>query len=545
MAKKAKVEKELRLEDILFNCRDQLRGKASMADKRDLLLTLVFLRFVGEKFTNQREVIYNEQISKGRDPEKDAAFIASKMEYKPAYAKAGVFYLPEECRWESILAAKADATLPTTLDNVISRLELDNSSLKGALPQKIFTSAGIAPKDLKAVIDEVGKISQKRFPERDLIGRVYEYFLQAFAFQVKNSKEEGEFYTPHSIVNLIANIIEPIDGTIYDPCCGSGGMFVQSMKVIEAHGGNTKAVSVYGQELQPETYRLAKMNLAVRGISHDLGNEPASTFLNEKHKDKKMDYIITNPPFNLKKWRTDDELLTDPRWAGYEVPPVSNANYAWILHILNKLNVDNGIAGFLLANGALDDSDTINIRKKLIENDKVEAIIVLPRQMFYTTDISVTLWILNQNKKGGEWHRRNLRNREGEVLFVDLRTWNENVYEKKYVELKQDQINKVCDIYHTWQTAAPKGGSVKEGDEWKSVYASPELYYAASKDEILEKNGSLVPSRYIEFVDKDTEMDYQSALSQMSKDFKSLNERWEKNKSTMLDAFKILGYEAS
>ena len=545
MAKKAKVEKELRLEDILFNCRDQLRGKASMADKRDLLLTLVFLRFVGEKFTNQREVIYNEQISKGRDPEKDAAFIASKMEYKPAYAKAGVFYLPEECRWESILAAKADATLPTTLDNVISRLELDNSSLKGALPQKIFTSAGIAPKDLKAVIDEVGKISQKRFPERDLIGRVYEYFLQAFAFQVKDSKEEGEFYTPHSIVNLIANIIEPIDGTIYDPCCGSGGMFVQSMKVIEAHGGNTKAVSVYGQELQPETYRLAKMNLAVRGISHDLGNEPASTFLNEKHKDKKMDYIITNPPFNLKKWRTDDELLTDPRWAGYEVPPVSNANYAWILHILNKLNVDNGIAGFLLANGALDDSDTINIRKKLIENDKVEAIIVLPRQMFYTTDISVTLWILNQNKKGGEWHRRNLRNREGEVLFVDLRTWNENVYEKKYVELKQDQINKVCDIYHTWQTAAPKGGSVKEGDEWKSVYASPELYYAASKDEILEKNGSLVPSRYIEFVDKDTEMDYQSALSQMSKDFKSLNERWEKNKSTMLDAFKILGYEAS
>ena len=544
MAKKAKVEKELRLEDILFNCRDQLRGKASMADKRDLLLTLVFLRFIGEKFTNQKEIIYNEQIAKGRDPEKDAEFIASKLEYKPAYAKAGVFYLPEECRWETIAAANADATLPMTLDNIINQLELDNPTLKGALPQKIFTSAGIAPKDLKAVIDEVSKISQKRFPERDLIGRVYEYFLQAFAFQVKDSKEEGEFYTPHSIVNLIASIIEPIDGTIYDPCCGSGGMFVQSMKVIEAHGGNTKAVSVYGQEIQPETYRLAKMNLAVRGISHDLGNEPASTFLNEKHKDKKMDYVITNPPFNLKKWRAEDELTSDPRWAGYETPPVSNANYAWILHILNKLNVDTGIAGFLLANGALDDSDTVNIRKKLIENDKVEAIIVLPRQMFYTTDISVTLWILNQNKNGGEWHGRRVPNPEGEVLFIDLRTWNENVYEKKYVELTPEQIQAVCDIYHTWQTSVPKGGSYKEGDEWKSNYAKPELYYAASKDEILEKNASLVPSRYIEFVDRDTEMDYQAALAQMSADFKVLNERWEKNKNTLLDAFKVLGYES-
>ena len=544
MAKKAKVAKELRLEDILFNCRDQLRGKASMADKRDLLLTLVFLRFIGEKFADQREIIYNEQIAKGRDPEKDKDFIASKLEYKPAYAKVGVFYLPEECRWENIVAANADATLPMTLDNIIHQLELDNATLKGALPQKIFTSAGIAPKDLKAVIDEVGKISQKRFPERDLIGRVYEYFLQAFAFQVKDSKEEGEFYTPHSIVNLIASIIEPIDGTIYDPCCGSGGMFVQSMKVIEAHGGNTKAVSVYGQEIQPETYRLAKMNLAVRGISHDLGNEPASTFLNEKHRDKKMDYIITNPPFNLKKWRSEDDLINDPRWAGYDVPPVSNANYAWILHILNKLNVDTGIAGFLLANGALDDSDTVNIRRKLIENDKVEAIIVLPRQMFYTTDISVTLWILNQNKKGGEWHDRQLRNREGEVLFVDLRTWNENVYEKKYVELKPEQIQAVCDIYHTWQTSVPKGGSYKDGDEWKSNYAKPELYYAASKEEILEKNASLVPSRYIEFVDRDTEIDYQQALSQMSADFKALNERWEKNKKTMVEAFKVLGYEA-
>lgn len=542
MAKKTKAPKELKLEDILFNCRDLLRGKASMADKRDLLLTLVFLRFIGEKFEMQRMVIYNEQIAKGRDPEKDAEFIAGKLEYIPSYAKAGVFYLPESCRWNTISNSKADATLPTTLDNIINQLELDNAPLKGALPQKIFTDSGIAPKDLKAVIDEVSKISQVRFPERDLIGRVYEYFLQAFAFQVKDSKEEGEFYTPHSIVNLIANIIEPIDGTVYDPCCGSGGMFVQSMKVIEAHGGNTKEVSVYGQEIQPETYRLAKMNLAVRGISHNLGDEPASTFLDDKHVDKKMDYIITNPPFNLKKWRSEDELTTDPRWSGYDVPPVSNANYAWILHILNKLNVSNGIAGFLLANGALDDADTVNIRKKLIENDKVESIIVLPRQMFYTTDISVTLWILNQNKQERLWHGRKLRDRRDEVLFIDLRTWNEHVYEKKYVELTDEQIQQVCEIYHTWQTTVPKGGSIKKDDKWRSHYSKPELYYSASKDEILEKGASLVPSRYIEFIDRDTEMDYISALTQMSTEFKRLNARWEKNKETMLNAFKALGY---
>ena len=544
-AKKTKAPKEIRLEDILFNCRDLLRGKASMADKRDLLLTLVFLRFIGEKFTTQREKAREEQIEKGRNEE----YINLYLDTPQVYSQDGVFYLPMECRWETISATNADAKLPTTLDNIINRLETDNESLQGALPQRIFTQSGITPKVLKAVIDEVGKISQKTFPERDLIGHVYEYFLQAFAFQVKDSKEEGEFYTPHSIVNLIASIIEPIDGVIYDPCCGSGGMFIQSMKIIESYGGNTKSVNVYGQEIQPETYRLAKMNLAVRGISHNLGGEPASTFLDDKHKDVKMDYVIANPPFNLKKWRSADELTDDPRWVDYGIPPASNANYAWILHILNKLKA-KGIAGFLLANGALDDADTIKIRQKLIENDKIEAIIVLPRQMFYTTDISVTLWILNQNKKGGRWHNRQLRNREGEILFIDLRTWCQNVYEKKYVEFKQDQIDRVCEIYHTWQTDTKlKGGS--RADEidnngkwkWQSPYEHAELYYAASINEIKEKNFSLVPSRYIAFVDRDTEIDYTESLKEMAQQYKSLNERWEENKTTMLNAFKELGYE--
>ena len=357
------------------------------------------------------------------------------------------------------------------------------------------------------------------------------YFLQAFS--INADKEEGEFYTPHSIVELICELIEPYDGTIYDPCCGSGGMFVQASKFVEAHGGNTKAVQVYGQESQPETYRLAKMNLAVRGISYNLGSTAASTFTNDLHKTLKASYIMANPPFNLKKWRSENELLTDVRWAGYGVPPVSNANYAWILHMISKLNVVNGVAGFLLANGALGDSDTYDIRRKLIENDKVEAIIVLPREMFYSTDISVTLWILNQNKKGGLYHKRQLRNREGEILFVDLRTWNQNIYEKKYVQFLPEQIKRVAEIYHTWQS---------EGTD-STAYAAPELYRSVSLKEIEDNDFSLVPSRYIEFVDRDKDIGYERIMSDTASVVANLLKRQTANQEALKHAFKELGYE--
>ena len=387
---------------------------------------------------------------------------------------------------------------------------------------------------LSAFLNEVRRrlcVDSVYFSPKDLIGRVYEYFLQAFS--INADKEEGEFYTPHSIVELICELIEPYDGTIYDPCCGSGGMFVQASKFVEAHGGNTKAVQVYGQESQPETYRLAKMNLAVRGISYNLGSTAASTFTNDLHKTLKASYIMANPPFNLKKWRSENELLTDVRWAGYGVPPVSNANYAWILHMLSKLNVVNGVAGFLLANGALGDSDTYDIRRKLIENDKVEAIIVLPREMFYSTDISVTLWILNQNKKGGLYHKRQLRNRKGEILFVDLRTWNQNIYEKKYVQFLPEQIKRVAEIYHTWQS---------EGTD-STAYAAPELYRSVSLKEIEDNDFSLVPSRYIEFVDRDKDIDYERIMSDTASVVANLLKRQTANQEALKHAFKELGYE--
>lgn len=523
MAKKIAAPKEVKLEDVLMNCRNLLRGKAPMTDKRDLLLTLVFFKFVGDRFEERRTEIQQEYVN---EPE----LAAILQDDASSYGKDGIFYLKEECRWEYLTNVEQKG-MAVAFDNAITTLDNEEQSLKNALPRQIFTNTALEPSVLKSVVDEVNKIDKKKFNERDLIGRVYEYFLQAFS--INADKEEGEFYTPHSIVELIATLIEPFDGTIYDPCCGSGGMFVQCAKFIEAHGGNTRSINVYGQESEPSTYRLAKMNLAIRGISYDLGNRASSTFTDDQHGYKKMDYIMANPPFNLKKWRPSDTLVKDSRWDGYGTPPESNANYAWILHILSKLNPSKGVAGFLLANGALGDDDTIAIRQKLIENDKVEAIIVLPREMFYSTDISVTLWVLNNNKKGGMWHGRKLRDRRGEVLFVDLRTWNQNIYEKKYVQLSTEQINSIHNIYLNWQTSLHAEG-----------YKHPELYCAARREEIEANGWSLVPSRYIEFVDRDAELPYEAVLQDAGALVKDLLHRQQENRQSLIDAFKTLGYDA-
>ena len=423
-----KVAKQQNLEDILFECRNKLRGNANMTTKRDMLLTLVFLRFICSRFNEQKEKIKDDvltQIGKKAEEitpeEKD--FIEMMQHNKSSFEQDGVFYLQDDYNWDSLIKLPASERA-IKLDNGITKLMEAEKNLKNALPSNLFVNARIEPAVLKGVMDDINRIEPKNFKDIDLIGRVYEYFLQQFA--VNATKEDGEFYTPQSIVELIASLIEPYDGTIYDPCCGSGGMFVQSVRMIEAHGGNKRNVSVYGQESDPDTYRLAKMNLAARGISYHLGDSNASSFTNDKHPNLRANYIMANPPFNKKDWRTEEQLTKDIRWRGYATPPVSNANYAWILHMLYHLDQTNGVAGFLLSNGALEDEDTLAIREQLIRNDKVEAIIILPREMFYQVDLSCTLWILNQNKKGGVWHGRKLANREGKVLFVDLRQWNQN-----------------------------------------------------------------------------------------------------------------------
>ena len=311
-------------------------------------------------------------------------------------------------------------------------------------------------------------------------------------------------------------------------------MFIQSTDLVRAKQGDISHINVYGQEKEAATWRLAKMNLALRGISHHLGTINDSSFTNDQHKGLYFDYIMANPPFNLKVW-WEDTLLKDARWTDYAVPPASNANYAWILHILYHLKPLTGVAGFLLSNGALADSDAREIRQKLIDNDKVEAIVILPRDLFITTDISVTLWILNQNKRGGDYHGRKLRNRAGEILFMDLRSWRDNAVkgeQKKKVMLDGEQIQRAADIYHHWQEEGTDG----------TDYAHPELYRSVKKSEIAANDYSLIPSNYIEFVDHDLEIDYQAEMARIQTEMKALLEREKKSQQMLAAAFEGIGY---
>lgn len=548
MAKK-KAEETINLDSILFKCRDILRkarNSGSFFEKRDMMLTLVFLRFIGEKFedglVNLRKSLAAEGLDLD-DPGIKAAFLDD-----PTF-RDGTYNLPPEARWSTIINTPGPK-LNVALDTALRSLSDSSPQLKGCFVNGTFTTRNLAPNDIKQLIDEVNKITHKAFgKEKDLIGRVYEYFLKEFA--VNATKEEGEYYTPHDVVQLIAAMIEPFDGTLYDPCCGSGGMFIQSAELVKAKQGDISQINVYGQEKEPATYRLAKMNLALRGISHNLGREADSTFTHDLHKGLYFDYIMANPPFNLKGWY-DSNLSGDARWIDYETPPESNANYAWILHILSHMKPLKGVAGFLLANGALGDSDTKTIREKLIKNDKVEAIVILPRELFITTDISVTLWILNQNKKGGEYHGRQLRNREHEILFMDLRTWTENPVKnesKKKIRLLSaqvedetseqpegavfGQIERAAEIYHTWQS---------EGTDGRN-YEVPELYRSVGIAEIEKKDWSLIPSKYIEFIDHDLEIDYLSEMVRIQQQMKEILEQEKKSRKMLEEAFKGIGYE--
>lgn len=534
MAKKV-ADKSINIDSILFNCRDILRAarnSGSFIEKRDLILTLVFLRFIGEKYEDGISKLREKLIQEGLDPD-DENIIAAFFD-DPTFTD-GTYNLPVESRWSTIINTPAPQ-LNVALDGALKSIEDSSKQLKGCFVNGTFTTRNLGANDIKRLVDEVNKISHKVFgEEKDLIGYVYEYFLREYAASAsKVKKEDGEFYTPHDVVQLIATMIEPFDGTLYDPCCGSGGMYIQSAELVKSKQGDISKINVYGQEKEAATYRLAKMNLVLRGISHHLGEESDSTFTHDFHKGLYFDYVMANPPFNLKPWY-DENLKNDARWADYATPPESNANYAWILHILSHLKPASGVAGFLLANGALNDSDTLAIRQKLIENDKVEAIIVLPRELFINTDISVTLWILNQNKKGGRYHDRQLRNREKEILFMDLRQWTENPVKdmnKKKVQLVTEQIARATELYHTWQCEGTDG----------TKYEVPELYRSVSFDEIKSKGFTLTPSKYIEFIDHDLDIDYAKEMARIQNEMKEIMAAEKKSQNMLVEAFKGIGY---
>ncbi|KAA0941649.1 N-6 DNA methylase [Sporosarcina sp. ANT_H38] len=513
-----KVKEEKSIEVQLWDTAVRLRGTVDPAYYKNVVLGLIFLKFISDNYVEQRKKL----IEMGQE-----AFI----DMPAFYAQDNTFYLPEESRWSYIIDNAKQNDIAIKIDKALSDIESNNKSLIGALPDNNFYSnLGIERSKLASLLDAINKIDTQKNPEVDLIGRVYEYFLQKFAI---DGGKKGEFYTPKSIVNLMATMIEPYSGIVYDPCCGSGGMFVQSMKFIESHHGDKQNVSIYGQEQNRETFKLAKMNLALRGIGGNLGEEAADTFAKDLHKDLKADYIMANPPFNLKLWREDKELLKDERWQGYDVPPVSNGNYAWILNIVSKLSC-NGIAAFLLANGALNaGGEEYKIRKRLVENGLIEAIIVLPRNMFYSTDISVTLWIINKNKAAKISSRNHVevqnQDPQDEVLFMDLRTLGVE-YEKKYIELTDEEIEKATEIYHNW----------KKGINYEDI---PELCYSANTDEIRTHDFALAPSKYIEFIDRDSGLNYHNEMGRIQKEFTDLMRAEKKSQQAIVDAFKGLGYE--
>ncbi len=518
MAKK--IIKEKSIEETLWESANKLRGAVEPAEYKHVALSLIFLKYADDRFAERRAEIVAAGQGKFAD---DPKFYSSK----------NVFYLTETSRWSYLIENAKQVDIAQKIDAALADIESNNKALKGALPYNYFTRLSLDRTKLAALLDTINQIDTQADKERDLLGRVYEYFLGKFA--IAEGKGKGEYYTPKCIVNLIAEMIEPYKGKIYDPCCGSGGMFVQSMKFIESHHGNRKNVSVYGQEYTPTTYKLAKMNLAIRGIACNLGEDAANTFLNDQHPNLKADFIMANPPFNQKDWREDNQLVDDPRWFGYDTPPTSNANYGWILNIVSKLSV-NGTAGFLLANGALSaDGTEKKIRRQLLQKHLVEAIIILPRDLFYTTDISVTLWILAGNRKARTAEQNGkmvrYRNRENEVLFMDLRQIGEP-FEKKYVQFSEQQIKDIAATYHNWQ---------REGAE-TTYQNQPEYCYAATLEEIEQKDWSLVPSKYIAFRSKDEDIDFDSKMRELQSDLSTLLKQESESRAELVKLFKELGY---
>ena len=518
---KAKTKESKPIEQTLWDAANKLRGKVEPAEYKHVVLSMIFLKYANDRFNEHRK----QMIADGQQ-----AF----LEMMPFYTKDNVFYIPECARWSFIMENAKQPDIAIKIDTALHEIEMKNPTLAGALPDNYYSRLHMDPSGLSSLLDLINGIELQVGGDKDIFGKVYEYCLRQFA--LKEGKGKGEFYTPRTVVALLCELIEPYHGIVYDGACGSGGMFIQSMRFVDEHRGNRLNVSIYGQELTDTTRRLAKMNLAIRGISANLGAEAANTFLNDQHKDLKADFSLENPPFNQKDWREPNQLNDDPRWSGYPTPPTSNANYGWLLNTLSKLN-QNGVGVVLLANGALSaGGEEYKIRKALIENDVVEAIVILPRSMFYTTDISVTAWILNRNKHTRTENRPSgevrYRERSDEILFMDLRQMG-HPYEKKYIEFTQEDRDVIVDRFKSWRF-----------DGYQTPYENiPEFCYSATKAEVIGKDYSLVPSRYIEFVQAGEDEDYDAKMKQLQSELQTLLIQEQQSRADLLEVMKGLGYE--
>ncbi len=455
----------LGFEAQLWAAADALRNNMDAAEYKHVVLGLIFLKYISDAFEAKRTEL-EAQKAQGADPEDPDEYRASS-----------IFWVPKEARWAHLKASAPQPTIGTLVDDAMAAIERDNPSLKGVLP-KDFGRPNLDKQRLGQTINLVSDIALGSAADRakDTLGRVYEYFLARFASA--EGKSGGQFYTPSHVVRVLVEMLAPYKGRVYDPCCGSGGMFVQSEKFIEAHSGKVGDISIYGQESNYTTWRLAKMNLAIRGIDAQIAH--GDTFHNDKHPDLKADFVLANPPFNDSDWR-GELLKTDKRWV-YGVPPAGNANYAWVQHFIHHL-APTGLAGFVLANGSMssNQSGEGEIRAAIIEADLVDCMVALPGQLFYSTQIPVCLWFIARSKNNGRF-----RDRRGETLFIDARKLGSMV-DRTHREMTDADIAKVAGTYHAWR-----------GDEGAGDYADvPGFCKAAKLEEIRTHGHVLTPGRYV------------------------------------------------
>ncbi len=476
------------IKKTLWAAADKLRANMDASEYKHIVLGLVFLKYISDAFQMRRDNLtysFSDQTNKYYLYEAGPEEVAQALEDRDYFKAENVFWVPEAARWENLRVRAKQADIGKLIDDALSLIEAENPKLKGILDKR-YARAQLPDGKLGELVDLISTIGFGAPGQnaKDLLGQVYEYFLGQFASA--EGKKGGQFYTPVSIVGTLVAVLAPHQGKVYDPCCGSSGMFVQSERFIEAHGGKIGDVSIYGQESNPTTWRLAAMNLAIRGIDFNLGKEPADTFTKNQHPDLRADFVLANPPFNISDW-WHGSLEGDARWV-YGTPPQGNANYAWLQHILYHLN-PKGRAGIVLANGSMSSSQNSegDIRRRMIEADVVECMVALPGQLFFNTQIPACLWFLTKQKT----------TRKGEVLFIDARKLG-TMISRVQIEFSENDIQKIADTVHAWRG----DGEVKEA--YTDV---PGFCRSVTLAEIAEHGHVLTPGRYVgaEAVEDDDE----------------------------------------